>query len=328
MKKRSASEKMLLIFSAFAAITISPFVYLRWLDGDMVMASIDAIMVFVTTFFFVFVYRSRKVKTAQLMLCGFLAVTIVTTVAIRGQSHFFWLYPSMIAFFYMLSARSAGIICFVAIMLISITLFPTSSTLEFLTINFSLFLTAVFSYVVFDNYSKTNNQLTLLASSDPLTLSGNRRSLDIKLEKILVHQKRAYSNVSLLLLDVDNFKKINDNYGHAIGDKVLVELVALIQKQSRSLDDLYRYGGEEFILLPLNVNLAEAKRVAEKLCALIAASTFADNIAVTVSIGVAKYRADETAEAWISRADAALYLAKDSGRNCVVVEKVVAEKAS
>jgi diguanylate cyclase (GGDEF)-like protein len=328
MKKRSASEKMLLIFSAFAAITISPFVYLRWLDGDMVMASIDAIMVFVTTFFFVFVYRSRKVKTAQLMLCGFLAVTIVTTVAIRGQSHFFWLYPSMIAFFYMLSARSAGIICFVAIILISITLFPTSSTLEFLTINFSLFLTAVFSYVVFDNYSKTNNQLTLLASSDPLTLSGNRRSLDIKLEKILVHQKRAYSNVSLLLLDVDNFKKINDNYGHAIGDKVLVELVALIQKHSRSLDDLYRYGGEEFILLPLNVNLAEAKRVAEKLCALIAASTFADNIAVTVSIGVAKYRADETAEAWISRADAALYLAKDSGRNCVVVEKVVAEKAS
>ena len=328
MKKRSASEKMLLIFSAFAAITISPFVYLRWLDGDMVMALIDAIMVFVTTFFFVFVYRSRKVKTAQLMLCGFLAVTIVTTVAIRGQSHFFWLYPSMIAFFYMLSARSAGIICFVAIILISITLFPTSSTLEFLTINFSLFLTAVFSYVVFDNYSKTNNQLTLLASSDPLTLSGNRRSLDIKLEKILVHQKRAYSNVSLLLLDVDNFKKINDNYGHAIGDKVLVELVALIQKHSRSLDDLYRYGGEEFILLPLNVNLAEAKRVAEKLCALIAASTFADNIAVTVSIGVAKYRADETAEAWISRADAALYLAKDSGRNCVVVEKVVAEKAS
>ena len=321
MTKRSASEKMLLIFSAVVAITISPFVYFRWLDGDMVIASIDATIVFVTAVFFVYVYRYRKVKTAQLVLCGFLAVTIVTTVAIRGQSHLFWLYPSIIAFFYMLSARLAGIICFVAIMLISITLFPTSSTLEFLTIHFSLFLTAVFSYVIFDNYSKTNSKLTLLASIDPLTLSGNRRALDIKLEKILTHQKRAYSNVSLLLLDVDHFKKINDDYGHASGDKVLVELVALIQKHSRSLDDLYRYGGEEFILLPLNVNLAEAKRIAEKLCTLIAESTFVDDIAVTVSIGVAKYRADETAEAWISRADAALYLAKDSGRNCVVAEK-------
>ncbi|MBA6340095.1 GGDEF domain-containing protein [Colwellia sp. MB02u-10] len=328
MKNRSAAEKMLLIFSAFAAITISPFIYLRWLDGDMVMASIDAALMLATAVFFVFVYYTRKVNTAKLTLAIFLSIAIVTIVAIRGQSHLFWLYPSMIAFFYMLSARSAGIICFVAIMLIAITLFPTSSTLEFLTLNFSLFLTAVFSYVIFDNYNKTNSKLTLLASIDPLTLSGNRRALDIKLEKILINQKRAYSNVSLLLVDVDHFKQINDNYGHASGDKVLVELVALIQKHSRSLDDLYRYGGEEFILLPLNVNLAEAKPVAEKLCTLIAESTFVDDIAVTVSIGVAQYRADETAEAWISRADAALYLAKDSGRNCVVVEKTVAEKAS
>jgi diguanylate cyclase (GGDEF)-like protein len=321
MKKRSSAEKMLLIFSAFAAITISPFVYLRWLDGDIVMASIDAALTLATIGFFVFVYCTRKVNTAKLTLAIFLSIAIVTIVAIRGQSHLFWLYPSMIAFFYMLSARSAGIICFVAIMLIAITLFPTSSTLEFLTINFSLFLTAVFAYVIFDNYNKNNNKLTLLASIDPLTLSGNRRALDIKLEKILIHQKRAYSNVSLLLLDVDHFKKINDKYGHTSGDKLLVELVALIQKHSRSLDDLYRYGGEEFILLPLNLNLAEAQRVAEKLCALIAQSTFVDDIAVTVSIGVAKYRADETALAWISRADAALYLAKDSGRNCVVAEK-------
>jgi len=328
MTKRSAAEKMLLTFSAFAAITISPFIYLRWLDGDMVMASIDAALMLATAIFFVFVYYTRKVNTAKLTLTIFLSIAIVTIVAIRGQSHLLWLYPSMIAFFYMLSARSAGIICFFAIMLIAITLFPTSSTLEFLTLNFSLFLTAVFSYVIFDNYSKTNSKLTLLASIDPLTSSGNRRALDLTLENILADQKRTASNVSLLLLDLDHFKKINDDYGHTNGDIVLVELVTLIKKHSRSMDALYRYGGEEFILLPLNINLAEAKRVAEKLCALIAESTFVDDIAVTVSIGVAKYRADETAEAWISRADAALYLAKDSGRNCVVVEKAVAEKPS
>ena len=328
MTKRSAAEKMLLTFSAFAAITISPFIYLRWLDGDMVMASIDAALMLATAIFFVFVYYTRKVNTAKLTLTIFLSIAIVTIVAIRGQSHLLWLYPSMIAFFYMLSARSAGIICFFAIMLIAVTLFPTSSTLEFLTLNFSLFLTAVFSYVIFDNYSKTNSKLTLLASIDPLTSSGNRRALDLTLENILADQKRTASNVSLLLLDLDHFKKINDDYGHTNGDIVLVELVTLIKKHSRSMDALYRYGGEEFILLPLNINLAEAKRVAEKLCALIAESTFVDDIAVTVSIGVAKYRADETAEAWISRADAALYLAKDSGRNCVVVEKAVAEKPS
>ncbi|MBA6389989.1 GGDEF domain-containing protein [Colwellia sp. BRX10-3] len=327
MTKRSAAEKMLLILSAFAVITISPFVYLRWLDGDMLMAFIDGTLVVVTATFFTFVYITRQVDTAKLVLSSFFAVAIVSIVAIRGQSHLFWLYPCMIAFYYILPARPAGIICFIAIMLIALILWPVTSTLEFLTITLTLFLTALFAYVIFNNYSKTNSKLALLASIDPLTSSGNRRALDLKLEKILADQNRESSKVSLLLLDLDHFKKINDNYGHANGDIVLVELVELIQKSSRALDALYRYGGEEFIILPLKVDLVEATKVAEKLRALIAKTTFADDISVTVSIGVAQYRAAESAEAWISRADAALYLAKDSGRNRVVAETEVTEKA-
>ena len=327
MTQRSTAEKMLLILSAFAVITISPFVYLRWLEGDMVMAGIDASLVIVTATFFVFVYRTRKVNTAKHILSSFFTLAIVTIVAIRGQSHLFWLYPCMIAFYYILPARAAGIICFIAIMLIAIILLPITSTLEFLTVTFTLFLTAVFSYVIFNNYNKTNEKLALLASIDPLTSSGNRRALDKKLEKILADQKREFSKVSLLLLDLDHFKKINDNYGHANGDIVLVELVNLIQQHTRSLDDLYRYGGEEFIILPLKVALSEAKQIAEKLRSIIEKSTFAEKISATVSIGVAQYRAGETAEAWISRADAALYVAKDSGRNRVVAETEVIQEA-
>ncbi|MBA6295425.1 GGDEF domain-containing protein [Colwellia sp. MB02u-9] len=328
MTKRSAAEKMLLTFSALAAIAISPFVYLRWLDGDIVMASIDAALVVVTAVFFVFVYFTRKVNTAKLAFTIFLSLAIVTIVVIRGQSHLFWLYPAIISFYYILPVRPASIICFIAIMVIAITLLPITGTLEFLTISLTLSLTAVFSYIIFDNYDKTNSKLALLASIDPLTSSGNRRALDQTLENIIADQKRAASNVSLLLLDLDHFKKINDDYGHANGDIVLVELVALIQKHSRSMDALYRYGGEEFIILPLKVDVTEAKQVAEKLRALVEKTTFSDDIPVTVSIGIAQYRQGETAEAWISRADAALYLAKDNGRNCVVVEKIVAEKAS
>ncbi|MGB2742692.1 MAG: GGDEF domain-containing protein [Cognaticolwellia sp.] len=324
MIKRSAAEKMLLILSAFAVITISPFVYLRWLEGDFVMAFIDGLIVVMMFAFFIFVYRSRKVNTAKIILSSFLAISIVTIVAIRGQSHLFWLYPCMIALYYMLPARPAGIICFIAIALIALILFPIVSSLEFLTITFTLFLTASFSYVIFNNYSKTNHQLALLASIDPLTLSGNRRALDKKLTKILADQKRTPSKSSLLLLDLDHFKKINDNYGHANGDQVLIELVDLIKNFTRPLDSLYRYGGEEFIVLPLTVDLLEAKLVAENLREKIAQSKFANDISITVSIGVAEYRAGETAEAWISRADAALYLAKDLGRNRVVIETEVA----
>jgi diguanylate cyclase (GGDEF)-like protein len=327
MTQRSTAEKMLLILSAFAFITISPFVYFRWIEGDMVMAAIDAILVVVTAIFFVFVFKTRKVNTANLILSSVFSISIVTIVAIRGQSHLFWLYPCMIAFYYILPARPAGIICFIAILLIAAIIFPMTTTLEFLTIISTLFLTALFSYVIFSNYNKTNKKLALLASIDPLTSSGNRRALDLKLEKILEDQKRESSKVSLLLLDLDHFKKINDNYGHANGDIVLVELVELIQKHTRSLDDLYRYGGEEFIILPLKVDLLEAKQIAEKLRAIIEQSTFAEKISAAVSIGVAQYRAGETAETWISRADTALYVAKDSGRNRVVAETEVTDEA-
>lgn len=320
MTKRSAAEKMLLILSAFSAIAILPFVYMRWLEGDMVMASIDATLVVVMAAFFIFVYRTRKVDTAKCILACFLAIAIVSIVAIRGQSHLFWLYPAMIAFYYILPARVAGIICFIAIIMIAFILSYMTNIVELLTVIFTLLLTAIFSYVIFNNYNKTNKQLILLASIDPLTSSGNRRALDKQLEKIIADQNRGLSDVSLLLLDLDHFKKINDNYGHANGDLVLIELVELIQKYTRPLDATYRYGGEEFVILPLKVALSEAKIVADKLRELIANTTFADNISLTVSIGVAQYREGETAEQWISRADAALYLAKGSGRNRVVTE--------
>lgn len=327
MTQRSTAEKMLLILSAFAFITILPFFYFRWVEGDMVMAAIDAALVVGTAAFFVFVFYTRKIKTAKFILSIFFSVAIVTIVAIRGQSHLFWFYPGMIAFYYMLPARAAGMICFVAIGLIASIILPDTSILELLTIVSTLFLTALFSYVIFSNYNKTNDRLTLLASIDPLTSSGNRRALDLQLEKILADQKREPSKISLLLLDLDHFKKVNDNYGHANGDIVLVELVELIHKHTRSLDDVYRYGGEEFIILPLKVDLLEAKQIAEKLRAIVEKSTFAANISVTISIGVAQYKVGETAESWISRADTALYVAKNTGRNRVVAETEITDKA-
>ncbi|WP_158088377.1 GGDEF domain-containing protein [Colwellia chukchiensis] len=320
MSKRSATEKMLLTLSAIAAVSISPFVYFRWLDGDLVMAFIDAMLILVLMIFFLLVYRTGKVSTAKFLLASALTVAIVAIVAIRGQSHLLWLYPCMIAFYYILPPRPAGIICFVGITLIAIVLFPSTSVLGLFTIIFTLFLTALFSYVIFESYSKTNEKLTLLADIDPLTSAGNRRALDRQLGKILADQQRAASAVSLLLLDLDHFKKINDQNGHAKGDIVLVQLVELIQKYTRSLDDIYRYGGEEFIIIPLQVTLQEAAQLAENLRKLIAETKFANTITLTVSIGVAQYRTGETAESWISRADAALYKAKDGGRNRVITE--------
>jgi len=320
MIKRTNSEVMLLILSGLSAVLISPFIYLRYISDDFMVAMIDAIIVVILLAFFVFVYKTGKIATAKLFLASFLAIAIATVVIIRGQSHLYWLYPAIIAFYYILPERLASIICLVAISTISVQIFPGDSLIDFATIVMSLFFTSLFSYMIFSNYRITNEKLTLLATIDPLTLCSNRRALTQKLIDILADQKRQASNISLLLLDLDLFKKVNDQHGHTVGDQVLVEVAGLMKNHTRALDALYRYGGEEFIIVPLPVKSTEASKVAEKLRAVVEQYQFVNAINLTVSIGVAEYRQGESAEAWIARADAALYLAKDAGRNRVMVE--------
>lgn len=320
MERRTAAEIMLLILSALSGVLIVPFVYLRYIEGDYIVAIIDASIIFVLFAFFIFVYKTRQIDKAKALLATFLAIAISAVVIIRGLPHLYWLYPAIIAFYYILPERSAGLICFAAVTVISIQIYPALDLIDFFTVVMSLALTSVFSFMIFRNYRKTNEKLALLATIDPLTLSGNRRALDRKLSDIVADQQRKASVVSLLLLDLDLFKKINDEYGHAVGDQALIEVATLITQHTRALDALYRYGGEEFIIVPLKVKLSEAVIIAEKLRGLVEKNKFVEEIPLTISIGVAQYRTGESAESWIHRADSALYIAKDLGRNRVISE--------
>ena len=198
---------ILLILSALSAVLILPFVYLRYISGDITVAIIDAFIILILICFFIFVYKTRKIVMAKLVLATMLATVIAILVVIRGQSHLYWLYPAIIAFYYILPERTAGIICLVAITIVSIRIFPGDSLMNFTTMVMSLLFTSIFSYMIFSNYRITNEKLILLATIDPLTLCGNRRALKDKLTDLISDQQRQASVVSLLLLDLDFFKK-------------------------------------------------------------------------------------------------------------------------
>ena len=125
------------------------------------------------------------------------------------------------------------------------------------------------------------------------------------------------ATVSLLLLDIDSFKLINDEHGHAAGDAVLTGLSALLAEQLRVSDELGRWGGEEFLLLAPGTTLPAATELAERIRAAVAQAAFPHGRTVTVSIGVAQAGVGETPEQWVARADLALYEAKRAGRNRV-----------
>lgn len=163
-------------------------------------------------------------------------------------------------------------------------------------------------------------ELEHASSTDHLTGAWNRAHLDRVIESELGRSSRFRQPLSLALLDIDHFKRINDTYGHQTGDMVLHELVAVIRNSIRSADVLFRWGGEEFVVLAASTGYRNAQVLAEKLRVGVAAHDFAGVGTVTVSVGVAEHTGSESAAAWFQRLDTALYAAKNGGRNRVVTD--------
>lgn len=164
-------------------------------------------------------------------------------------------------------------------------------------------------------------ELEKRVATDYLTGAWNRAHLDRVIETELARSASMRQPLTLVLFDIDHFKHINDTYGHAAGDAVLRELVERMRTRLRSADLLFRWGGEEFVVLLCSAGYRAASAVAEELRIAAADHEFPDVGKVTVSLGVAEHAVGESAGAWFERLDAALYAAKDGGRNRVVVDR-------
>lgn len=164
-----------------------------------------------------------------------------------------------------------------------------------------------------------NAQLASLVTTDPLTGIGNRRALDARLQHLITQTSMP---LSILVVDCDHFKRVNDNHGHLIGDEVLVGCVNRLYESLRYQDQLFRYGGEEFVIILYNSDLEKAGQVGERLCAAMQAKpieTTKGNLPLTISIGIAMAMPEEKVAGLLARADDALYLAKRGGRNQAVL---------
>ena len=163
------------------------------------------------------------------------------------------------------------------------------------------------------------------AMTDALTGVGNRRRLDQALALEIGRARRDGTALSAIMADIDHFKRVNDEYGHSSGDKVLTRLGTLLRSQTRPTDIVARFGGEEFVVLMPNAGIAEALSRAEQLRTALAAEVVAPlPMPVTASFGVAELAGGEDATSLLHRVDVAMYQAKEGGRNRVVGAPVAA----
>jgi len=165
------------------------------------------------------------------------------------------------------------------------------------------------------------SQLEQLVATDRLTGVWNRSHFDRMIELELSRSNRYQHPLSLILLDIDHFKQVNDRFGHAAGDSVLRELVRVVQERIRGADMLFRWGGEEFVVMTPSTGYRSAAVVAEKIRAAVESHDFPAVGKVTVSQGVAECLPHESAGDCFKRVDASLYAAKNGGRNRVVVDR-------
>jgi diguanylate cyclase len=170
-------------------------------------------------------------------------------------------------------------------------------------------------------------EVTEISMRDPLTLLGNRRFFDMHLAKEIAEAKEESSDVCLALGDIDEFKKINDTFGHQVGDMVLKRFGELLTKNIDGRDTAARYGGEEFAIIFPCTALSDATHMVDRIRAQLAAkqwvlSSNGKRIGkITASFGVAQLRSDEDAQSLLKRADAKLYEAKVAGRNRVEIDE-------
>lgn len=177
--------------------------------------------------------------------------------------------------------------------------------------------------LIFDRSRKavfiSQQKLHQLALTDPLTGIFNRNQLNITINQEIGRALRYEKPFGFLMFDVDHFKKINDNFGHDQGDKVLQHIASLLKDSLRENDTLIRWGGEEFVIIAVEVAEQNLAVLCEKLRQKIASANFAPAGKVTISIGATMYQKHDTQDELLSRADKALYQAKNEGRNTAII---------
>lgn len=251
------------------------------------------------------------------VLAGANIVTLVGLYYLQGVG-IYWVYPVVAVNFAFLQPKQGLVANFTfgaVAMILATTWAPVD---EIARIGLTYFILMMFGFSFSYYLTQQHDELRRLANLDPLTGIGNRRALQREMEESIVARERYGQCASLLVMDLDHFKEINDEVGHVAGDRVLCRVVDLLQRRLRQTDHVYRYGGEEFVILTPHTRLENATLLAEQIRRSIETLEVDANRPITVSLGVAELSQEETVEDWLDRGDQALYRAKSSGRNRTV----------
>lgn len=318
-------KRLIYLFALICWVLVLPIAISNYLAGEKVLAAVTVFMLITLGFTATAFYLDKFQLGAITLFIFVLMIVIAYSMSKLGIYGIFWAYPTVLFIYFGVFRRIAKI--YTAVFFVYFTL------LVFYLIEFgtairsviALVITILFTNIFLNIIEHLQERLVEQSNRDPLTGAFNRRHLASNLEEALERKRRSDTPASILLFDLDHFKSINDDFGHAVGDRVLKEFVLLIRKRRRTLDKLFRIGGEEFLLFLPDTPESGAIRLAEDIRCSVSTTGFIENRKVSVSIGTSELNKDESVKTWVKRGDDALYKAKQGGRNRSVSGKIHGE---
>ncbi|MEJ2644079.1 MAG: GGDEF domain-containing protein [Gammaproteobacteria bacterium] len=319
---RSTRTRLTTALSILGALLALAFAFVSARRGLPAVATVEATAALLMCINLRHIQRAANIGPAALAAIVTSALIVLLGATGTGVQALFWLYTIPMLSYFLLGLR-AGVVINLLVTIGYLALLavaplagdPTHAAR--LDMFFSYMLIGIFAYLYERARSGKELELTKLSNTDALTGAMNRRLFGENLRREIEQSRRYRLPMSLLMIDVDHFKRVNDTCGHECGDRVLRETARRIASGLRQADYFVRYGGEEFCVLAPGTTREQASAMADKIRELMAARSFEEAGSITVSIGVAQLVDDDTEETFVSRADRALYQAKWAGRDRV-----------
>jgi diguanylate cyclase (GGDEF)-like protein len=312
-RRRSAYRYIFLLLAVVLLPLVANNIYLNQL-----LPTVAALLLLVVLVLNILLLSfNREAFLSPPIVVGISIALVILSLYLGQNFNLYLLFPLLVALPILLKTRDAIILgIFAGVVTAPVVLLQHDLTTA-AAIGVSMGLSWLASAWLVFAMSEQSRRLKDLAITDSLTGAFNRRYLELQAARCLQDWERHQRSVSLLLLDIDNFKKINDEFGHSVGDAALKSLVNLVKERIRGVDTLCRYGGEEFVLLLSETTAVQAKIVANQLRRAVEQAQVLPWGSMTISVGVCDVRQVRDLETWFRLADTALYAAKDLGRNRV-----------
>lgn len=306
------------VIGAVTATVITGFAAYRWWTGDRAGALVNLVIILMVLLA-LWLGRRRRFQPLALNLFGVtVSAACLMSSLLVSSNGLLWAFLVLWVNALILSRRWALGLNALIILVLTSTLSLYQSLLHQVSWATVALLMTGFGLMFTDQLREQRRLLAHQAHIDPLTGVGNRRLMQEHLEEIATERRRDRRISTLLVIDLDMFKEVNDRHGHEVGDQVLAEFASSVAGALRAEDGLYRMGGEEFVVLLRGMDLTTARREIPDLHMRLSGRVRTPDGPVQFSAGVAVLREGEDWSRWLARADQALYAAKNDGRNCLV----------